>query len=58
MAWCLAGIGMVVAAFYLGGVAALMQIAGMLGAVVLSLLIFVYSFRLVCGLQTEITRRL
>jgi Protein kinase domain len=58
MASCLAVVGMVVAGFYYGGVGALMQVAGALGAMVFSLLILVYSFRLIRGLQAEITRRL
>jgi hypothetical protein len=49
---------MVVAGFYVGGAAALMQVAGALGVMVLSPLIFFHSFRLIRGLQFEITRRL
>jgi hypothetical protein len=58
LAWCLAGIGMVVAGFYVGGAAVLIQVAGMLGVMVATPLIFFHSFRLIRGLQVEITRRL
>ena len=37
LAWCLAGIGMAVAGFYAGGAAALIQVAGALGVMVLYL---------------------
>jgi hypothetical protein len=33
LAWCLAGIGMVVAGFYVGGAAALIQVAGTLDVI-------------------------
>jgi len=49
---------MALAGFYLGGVFLLMQVAGALGATVLSLLIFGFCFRLIRGLQAEITCRL
>jgi hypothetical protein len=58
LAWCLVGIGMAMAGFFVGGAAALMQVAGALGVMVLSPLILFHSFRLIRGLQVEITRRL
>jgi hypothetical protein len=58
LAWCLAGIGMVAAGFYVGGAAALIQVAGTLDVMVVSPLIVFHSFRLIRGLQVEIMRRL
>lgn len=59
MAWCLAGVGMVLAGFFLfRGIGTLMYLAGALGVVAFSLLIVVYFFKVIRGLQAEITRRL
>jgi hypothetical protein len=58
MAWWLAGVGMVVAGFFSRGAGALMQLLGAPAVMVFTLMIFINFFRLIRGLQAEITRRL
>jgi hypothetical protein len=58
MVGCLAGIGIGLAGFFLGGVALLVQIPVLLGVMASFLLILIYFFSLIRGLQVDIMRRL